>query len=94
MNLQLNDTNNLNQNVDAPIKLIVKFDDNKHIQLEAFWFNKFSSAGQGAWEELAFIDRSNGKIIISVNHTSIFAITGKIKFFPLFGRQVQGLFAG
>ncbi|MFX1393854.1 MAG: nitrous oxide reductase family maturation protein NosD [Promethearchaeota archaeon] len=87
-NLQLNDTENLNQSIDAPIKFIFEFDSNKYVPLDVYWFNESANDKQGAWEKLAFIDLGNGKIFISVNYTLMFAIIGEIKSFPLSNSNV------
>ncbi|MFX1257689.1 MAG: nitrous oxide reductase family maturation protein NosD [Promethearchaeota archaeon] len=83
MNLQLNDTNNINQSIEAPINITLKCDFNKYEKIEALWFNETANGGQGAWEQILFVNIDNSSIIISVNHTSIFFLSGKLKSFPL-----------
>jgi len=90
MNIKLNDTNNLNQTIDAPIKFVLEFDSSKYMAIEVFWFNDSDNGEQGTWEEIPFADLGNGIIIISVNHTSIFALNGKLKSFPLSSSNSDG----
>ncbi|MFX0139853.1 MAG: nitrous oxide reductase family maturation protein NosD [Candidatus Hodarchaeota archaeon] len=82
MNLKLNESDNLNQTIDAPINITLKYDFDKYEAIEAFWFNDSANSNQEAWEKIPFIDLGKSKIIISLNHTSLFAITGKLKSFP------------
>ncbi|MFX0189023.1 MAG: nitrous oxide reductase family maturation protein NosD [Candidatus Hodarchaeota archaeon] len=79
MNLQLNESDNLNQTFDAPINITLKIDVNKYKAINTFWFNESANGGQGAWIEIPFTDLSNGIIVISLNHTSLFALNGELK---------------
>ncbi|MFX0186411.1 MAG: nitrous oxide reductase family maturation protein NosD [Candidatus Hodarchaeota archaeon] len=83
MNLQLNDTDNLNQKLDTPINITLKYDVRMYKILNAFWFNESANGGQGGWVEIPFSDNNNGIIVISLNHTSLFALNGELKTFPL-----------
>ncbi|MFX1395102.1 MAG: nitrous oxide reductase family maturation protein NosD [Promethearchaeota archaeon] len=82
INLDLNNTNNLNQSIKAPINITIRCDFSKYEKIEALWFNKSANSEQGAWEEIPFIKIGNDEIIISINHTSIFALSGKLKVIP------------
>ncbi|MFX0187997.1 MAG: nitrous oxide reductase family maturation protein NosD [Candidatus Hodarchaeota archaeon] len=82
--LELNDTDNLDQTHEAPINITIIFDRNKYNNIKVCWFNSDANDGDGAWEEIQFTDLGNGLIVVSINHTSIFALTGEIKSFDFF----------
>jgi len=84
LDLELNESDNLNQNLDAPINITFKYDVRKYKTINIFWFNKSINGKEGIWEEIPFTDLGNGIIIFSVNHTSLFALKGELKTFPLF----------
>lgn len=78
LNVFLNETNNLV----GDINITITYDPVKYESLEVWAFNYTANGGMGAWEKIDFIQPVNGKIIISVDHLSLFALVGIIIDLP------------
>ena len=78
IDIMLNVSANLDQTLDGPINITITYDTSKLENVKIMWFNMSSAGGNGTWEEVPFIDLGNGVILISVNHTSIFAFTATV----------------
>lgn len=74
MNLGLNDTNNLDTIYEDPINITIQYNASLYENVKTFWFNSSANDGAGAWEEIPFTDLGNGIIVISIDHTSYFAL--------------------
>jgi len=72
IDLFLNETSNL---VDL-INITIDYNVSKYGNINTWWFNMSADEGNGVWEEIPFIDLGAGKLEVSVNHTSFFALTG------------------
>jgi len=70
LNVFLNETSNLVGN----LNMTITYDHFKYDSLEVWGFNYAADGGMGAWEKIDFIQPVNGKIIISVDHLSLFAL--------------------
>jgi hypothetical protein len=66
----LNNTNNLDT-----INITIEFDPSVYKNIEVWYFNTSSFDPNEAWKQLPFEVIASGKIVISVNHTSIFVFT-------------------
>ncbi len=66
----------LNLLIHLPLNITIQYDANKFETVKVWWFNSSADGGKGSWEELSFVDLGNGVILISLNHTSVFAMTG------------------
>jgi len=79
IDIMLNASANLNQVLESPINITITYDTSKLENVKIMWFNMSADGGNGTWEEVPFTDLGNGTIIISVNHTSVFAFTATSK---------------
>ncbi|MFX1258874.1 MAG: hypothetical protein ACFFAN_13535, partial [Promethearchaeota archaeon] len=73
----LNDTDHLN----PPVNITIEYDHDKYkdYKITILWYNRSAKDGEGAWEIVEVTDLGNGKILISVNHASIFSLIGTKK---------------
>ena len=71
----LNNTNNLDTGFKYPINITIEFDPSVYKNIEVWYFNTSSFDPNEAWKQLPFEVIASGKIVISVNHTSIFVFT-------------------
>lgn len=72
IDLFLNETNNL----EGFINITIDYDYIKYRYVKTWWFNMSADEGNGAWEEIPYTYLGAGKLEVSVNHTSFFALTG------------------
>jgi hypothetical protein len=72
IDLFLNETNNL----DGLINITIDYNVLKYNNINTWWFNMSADEGNGAWEEIPYTYLGVGKLEVSVNHTSFFALTG------------------
>ena len=78
LNVFLNETSNFA----GELNMTITYDPQKYESLEVWGFNYTANSGSGAWEKIEFIQPVNGKIIISVDHLSLFALVGVIIDLP------------
>ena len=72
IDLFLNETNNL----EGLINITIDYNALKYDNINTWWFNMSANEGDGAWEEIPYTYLGVGKLEVSVNHTSFFALTG------------------
>jgi len=78
IDIMLNDSANLDQALDGPINITIPPEVDIWDNVTIMWFNMSGDDGNGTWVEIPFTDLGNGVIVISINHTSVFAFTGSI----------------
>ncbi|MBD3228305.1 MAG: hypothetical protein GF329_08950, partial [Candidatus Lokiarchaeota archaeon] len=57
------------------LNFTIEFDTTEYEGLKFWWYNVSANEGDGAWKEISFETISSGKIFISMNHTSFYAIS-------------------
>jgi len=57
----------------------ITFSNPKYVDEDVtlWWYNESGDNGNGIWEEISYTDLGGGNIRVSVDHLSIFALTGK-----------------
>jgi len=60
------------------INITIQYDSTKYTNIKFYWFNTSANEGRGDWEEIPIKNLRNGVIIMTINHTSIFSLTGDI----------------
>jgi len=73
IDVMVNDTNNL-VTTNGAINITFDYDPSQYEDIAIWYFNTTSMA----WEEVPYIILGSGKIMITVNHSSIFAVAGSI----------------
>lgn len=76
--LFINITLDPSDNLDGLLNLTIKYNVIKYENIKIWYFNESANDGRGEWQELDFNDLGNGLIKISLDHASVFAITGII----------------
>ena len=71
----VNETGNLNQDNFTPINVTIEFDHTKYKYIYVYYFNTSSESASEAWQLIPFVTLGAGKIMFTVNHTSIFVFT-------------------
>jgi hypothetical protein len=72
IDLFLNETNNL----EGLINITIDYNILEYGNINTWWFNMSADEGNGAWEEIPYTYLGAGKLEVSVDHTSFFALTG------------------
>lgn len=80
--IMVNATANLNQTLEYPINITLTFDEDAWENVKIMWFNMSGDGGNGTWVEIPYTNLGNGVILISINHTSVFAFTATAKTPP------------
>ena len=57
------------------LNFTIEFDPTEYENLKFWWYNVSANEGDGAWKEILYETISSGKIFISMNHTSFYAIS-------------------
>ncbi len=72
IDLFLNETNNL----EGLLNITIDYNVLEYGNIKTWWFNMSADEGNGAWEEIPYTYLGAGKLEVSVNHTSFFALAG------------------
>ncbi|MFX1277736.1 MAG: hypothetical protein ACFFAT_22180 [Promethearchaeota archaeon] len=73
----------LDQTHFKPINITIEFDSTKFKNMELYYFNTSSTDPDEWWQKIEFTTLADGKIMFTVNHTSIFAFTNVKYAIPL-----------
>ena len=73
IDVMVNETKNLNQDNFAPINITIEFDGTKYKNVKLYYFNTTLESQLEVWHSIPFVSLESGKIMFTVNHTSIFA---------------------
>ena len=77
IDVMVNNTGNLDQTGTnfQPINITIEFDHTKYKNVYIYYFNTSSKSASEAWHLIPFVTLESGKIMFTVNHTSIFVFT-------------------
>jgi hypothetical protein len=71
LDINLNKSDNLSN-----LNLTIHYNNQKYEEIEAWWFNQSADDGFGKWEKINYTDLGGGTITFSVDHLSIFSLSG------------------
>lgn len=81
LDFMINDSSSLDQTNFAPINITILYNADAYENIKIYWYNT-SQGENGVWELIPFVDLGKGKILITINHTSILGFTGTLKQVP------------
>ncbi|MBD3210978.1 MAG: hypothetical protein GF311_00070 [Candidatus Lokiarchaeota archaeon] len=71
LDISLNKSDNLSN-----LNLTIHYNNQKYEDIEAWWFNQSADDGFGKWEKISYTDLGDGTITFSVDHLSLFSLSG------------------
>ncbi len=77
LDLELNETENLNE-----INISIECNGENFVDIDLWWYNQSANDGFGAWESVSYIKTADNIISFSVDHLSVFALTGNLDSTP------------
>jgi len=66
---------NLDLTLDGALNITFKVPSDIFDTLKFWYFNQSAAGGKGLWEEIPIISLGNGIFTMTVNHTSVFALS-------------------
>ncbi len=77
IDVMVNESGNLDQaGTDfQPINITIEFDHTKYKNMKIFYFNTSSESQYETWTQIPYVKLADGKIMFTVNYSSIFAFT-------------------
>ncbi|TXT61708.1 MAG: hypothetical protein BAJALOKI3v1_750019 [Promethearchaeota archaeon] len=73
LDISLNESENLNS-----VNITIQYDDQEYSDIEIWWFNQSANDGFGKWEKMNYTDLGNGTITLSIEHLSVFSLSGSL----------------
>jgi len=75
IDVMVNETGNLDQTNFTPINITIEFDPTTYKYVYIYYFNTTSEKADEAWQPLSYVTLGSGRIMFTVEHTSIFVFT-------------------